>query len=59
MGIESSDQMASFLASQWLTYREIITLEEFLEKYEKVNLEEVQTILPNLAEEKRWNYWIE
>ena len=34
MGIESSDEMADFLEHQYLTYGEIKTLDDILEKYQ-------------------------
>lgn len=59
MGIESSDQMASFLASQWLTYERILTLDEILARYDAVSLDQVQSLLPLLAQDKRWSFHLE
>lgn len=59
MGIESSDEMANFLASQWLMYQKIMTLEEILAHYEAVSKEQVESILPNLISEQRRAFHIE
>ncbi len=59
MGIESSDQMTGFLASQRLIYGKILTLEEILARYEAVSLDDVHALLPMLAQEKRWSFHLE
>jgi len=59
MGIESSDEMADFLASQWLAEQKILTLDQLLEKYEAINIAQVNELLPKLAESQRWSFHIE
>ena len=59
MGIESSDEMADFLASQSLAQQKILTLDQLLEKYEAINIAQVNELLPKLAEFQRWSFHIE
>ena len=59
MGIESSDEMADFLEHQYLTYGEIKTLDDILEKYQQVTREDVESLFPYLHRDKRWSYHIE
>ena len=59
MGIESSDEMADFLEHQYLTYGEIKTLDDILEKYQQVTREDVESLFPYLQRDKRWSYHIE
>lgn len=58
MGIESSDDMANFLGSQYLEYGTIETLPEILSHINAVNLEEVQAICPLLQKEKLYLYYV-
>lgn len=59
MGIESSDEMADFLAGQWLAYGEIKTLDELLAKYQAIKKEELDSLFPLLRAERRFTYHIE
>lgn len=59
MGIESSDEMADFLAGQWLAYGEINTLDQLLESYQKVTREQIEELFPFLEKEKRYTYHID
>lgn len=59
MGIETSDDMASFLGSQYLLYNEVKTLDEILAKYKQVTLEEVQAIAKTLTRDNSKLYWIQ
>ena len=59
MGIESSDQLANFVAYQQLFKGEIESLEEILAKYEKISLDHVQAIAQKLTRENIWSFWIE
>lgn len=59
MGIESSDEMADFLEHQYLTYGEIKTLDDILEKYQQVTRDDVESLFPYLHRDKRWSYYIE
>lgn len=58
MGIESSDDMANFLGSQYLEYGSIETLEDILAKINAVSLEEVMEICPLLQREKLYHYYV-
>jgi len=50
MGIESSDEMASFLGSQYLLYNQIETLDEILKKYKSITLEDIKTIAQQILQ---------
>jgi predicted Zn-dependent peptidase len=58
MGIESSDEMASFLGSQELLYGKIETLEEVVKKYEKLTLADIQELAGMLSEDKCYLFYI-
>jgi predicted Zn-dependent peptidase len=58
MGIESSDELANFLGSQYLEYGYIETLEEILAKINAVKLEEVIAISEMLQKDKLYVYYI-
>ncbi len=58
MGIESSDEMASFLGNQYLIYKKIDTLEDVLKKYKKLKLEDIQTIAKKLSKENLYLFYI-
>jgi len=59
MGIESSDEMASFLGEQYLLYGRIETLDEILVKYEKQDLVGLKEVADRLLAERLYLYWIE
>lgn len=59
MGIETSDQLASFVGYQQLFKAKIRSLEEILADYEKVTLDQVKAVAEKLSKEKLWTYWIE
>ncbi|HOQ79383.1 MAG TPA: pitrilysin family protein [Candidatus Absconditabacterales bacterium] len=59
MGIESSDNMADFMGSQYLLYGEIKTLDEILEIYRNMKLEDVLEITNKFKKENLYQYWIE
>lgn len=58
MGIESSDEMAEFVGSDSLIYGETKTLEEIMDAYSKVTHEQVTALLPFLAKENLYLYYI-
>lgn len=58
MGIESSDEMASFIWSQYLIYKEIETLEKMVKKYENLTIDEVKAIAKYLSDENLYMYYI-
>lgn len=59
MGIESSNEMADFVSSQWLLHQKIQTLEDILDHYEAVSKEQVEAILPKLINDQRRAFHIE
>lgn len=59
MGIESSDEMASFLSNQYLSYGKIKTLDEILAAYQRVEKNQISALFPLLSAEKRWSFHIE
>lgn len=58
MGIESSDEMASFIGSQYLIYKKVETLEEILKKYKSLKLEDVKAVAKKLAKENLYLFYI-
>ena len=58
MGIESSDEMASFVGNQYLIYKKIDTLEEILEKYKSLKLEDIKNIAKKLSKENLYLFYI-
>ncbi|GHV21628.1 putative zinc protease YmxG [Bacteroidia bacterium] len=58
MGIESSDDMANFLGSQYLEYGYIETLAEILAKTNAVTLPEVIAVCPLLQRENLYHYYV-
>jgi predicted Zn-dependent peptidase len=58
MGIESSDEMASFLGSQYLEYGYIETIEETLAKINAVKLEEVLATCEMFQKDKLYLYYV-
>jgi len=59
MGIESSDEMANFVWSQYLLYWKIRTIDEVLEIYKNMKIEDVINIAKKFEEENLYKYWIE
>ena len=51
--------MAYFLWSQYLVYNKIETLEEILEKYKKLTLNDVNQLAPMLSLDNCYTYHIE
>lgn len=58
MGIESSDQMASFIGNQYLIYKKINSLPEILEKYKKLTLEDIKAVAKKLSKENLYLFYI-
>lgn len=58
MGIETSDQMASFLGAQQLLYRKIETLDQIVETYKNLKIEDVKKIANKLNKENLYLYYI-
>lgn len=58
MWIESSDEMASFVWSQYLIYKEIESLENMVKKYENLTIDEVKDIAKYLSDENLYMYYI-
>ena len=59
MWIESSDQMASYLWDQYISKKEIHSLDEVLAKYESLKKEDVIELFPMLKTENRYRFHIE
>lgn len=59
MGIESSDEMSEFVGSDSLLYGTTKTLEEIMASYSKVTMDDVQKLLPLLAKENLYLYYIQ
>jgi predicted Zn-dependent peptidase len=58
MGIESSDEMASFIGNQYLIYKKIESLPEILKKYKNLTLEDVQAVAKKLSKENLYLFYI-
>lgn len=58
MGIESSDEMASFIGNQYLIYKKINTLEEILKKYKNLHLEDIKNVAKKLSKENLYLFYI-
>lgn len=56
--IETSNDMASFLWSQYLIYGRIDTLEDTLAKYRKITMEDVKAVAKMVAKDKCFLYYI-
>lgn len=59
MGIESSDDMANFIGNQYLLYGEVKNLNEILEIYKNLSLQDILDVANKLNEENLYQYWIE
>lgn len=59
MGIESSDQMASFLGAQYLLYGKIETLDQIVQTYKKLTLKDIKDIASKLNKENLYLYYIQ
>lgn len=59
MWIDGSEEMAYFLWSQYLMYNKIETLDEILEKYKKLTLNDVNQLSSMLSLDKCYTYHIE
>lgn len=58
MGIETSDDMASFFGTQHLVYGNIETIEEQLQKFQAVTKESVKEMAKKLMQERLFLYYI-
>ena len=59
MWIETSDEMASFLWTQYLVYNKIETLDDILQKYKKLTLNDVNQLAPMLDLKNCYTFHIE
>jgi predicted Zn-dependent peptidase len=59
MGIESSDELANFVWRQQLLYGRVKSLDEVLEVYKNMKIEDVIAIAKKFEEENLYKYWIE
>jgi predicted Zn-dependent peptidase len=58
MGIESSDEMSEFVGSDMLLYGETKSLEQIMADYNAVTMDQVTALLPFLAKENLYLYYI-
>jgi predicted Zn-dependent peptidase len=58
MGIESSDEMASFIGNQYLIYKKVETLEEILKKYKELTIDDIQAVAKKLHKENLYLFYI-
>lgn len=58
MGIESSDEMASFIGNQYLIYKKIETLPEILKKYKELTLEDIKAVAKKLHKDNLYLFYI-
>ncbi|MEI6774028.1 MAG: hypothetical protein WCL18_04420 [bacterium] len=58
MGIESSDEMASFVGNQYLIYNKVETLPEILKKYKNLTLDDVKAVAKKLNRENLYLFYI-
>ena len=59
MWIETSDEMASFLWNQYLIYNKIETLDDILQKYKELTLDDVNQLSGMLSLDNCYTYHIE
>ena len=60
MGIETSDQLADFVWEQYLLQDKIQSLEDILNHYKKVSLEDIKNIAKQLLQKSNlYSYWIQ
>jgi len=59
MWIESSNEMSSFVWSQYLIYGKIETLDEILKKYQSLTIDDIKKIAWMLDKSKLYLYWIQ
>lgn len=58
MGIESSDQLASFLGNQYLIYKKVETLDDILKKYKRLTLNDIKDVAKKLSKEHLYLFYI-
>lgn len=58
MGIESSDELADFIGAQQLLKWEVQTLEQILDEYKKVTIEDLKHVAKKLSRENLYTYYI-
>ena len=59
MGIETSDEMADFIGAQHLLYGNIKTLDQILEQYKAVTLDDIHSVASYLSPEKLYGCTID
>jgi predicted Zn-dependent peptidase len=58
IGIETSDDVSTFLGMQQLLYNDIISLEEKVHAYKNVSYQQVKSVAKNLLDENLYLYYI-
>jgi len=56
--IETSNEMVDYVISQYLSKKEIVSLEEFVEKIKKISLDDVKNIAKLLKKDNRYLYYL-
>jgi len=57
--IETSDEMVSYVLDQYLSKKEIVSLEEFVERIKQISLQDIRNIAKMLNKENRYLYYLE
>ncbi len=57
--IETSDEMVNYVLDQYLSKKEIVNLEEFVEKIKEISLQDVKQVAKLLEKENRYLYYLE
>lgn len=58
MGIESSDDMASFLGQNYLIYHKIETIDEIIAKYKKLTIKDIKDVASMMSKEKCYLFYV-
>ena len=59
MGMETSDEVADRLGNRYMNRGEIITLDQLIEIYRSITLDEVKQLCSMFEKKYRYLYWIE
>ena len=57
--IETSNEMVDYVLSQYLSKKEIVNLEQFVERIKKISLDDIQNIAKLLKKENRYLYYLD
>jgi len=59
MGIETSDEMVSYVLNQYLFTQKIIKLEDFIKKLDAITLDDIKSVAKVLSKENRYLFYID